>query len=47
MDELKAQLEGQREGLEFALEALDAQKEIIKNTIKILDLQLAEIKEKK
>lgn len=45
MSELKQQLIGQREGMQFALEELKIIEESIQNRIKFLDLEIENIKE--
>ena len=45
MSELKKQLIGQKEGMQFALEELKIIEESIQNRIKFLDLEIENIKE--
>lgn len=45
MSELKQQLIGQREGMQFALEELKIIEKSIENRIKFLDLEIENIKE--
>lgn len=45
MLELKQQLIGQREGMQFALEELKIIEESIQNRIRFLDLEIENIKE--
>lgn len=45
MKELKQQLIGQREGMQFALNELEMTKRSLENTIKFLDQEIEKIKE--
>lgn len=45
MQELKQQLIGQREGMQFALDELELVKKSLENRIKFLDKEIEKIKE--
>ena len=45
MSELKQELIGQREGMQFALDELEMIKKSLENRIKFLDLEIEKIKE--